>query len=248
MEQPELKLSDYQLIKTPFAFLDETGLLNSERDRFFSLGMVKCLKPYKILNEVEKIRHRNNYTEEAKWTRLFPNNLQIYKDFLGILFDVLNSEKEIFFCMMIVDKKGRYFKKHYNNDPFKAYEDFSIQLLKGNIAINEVLSVIADESPVPTGSTYETNVKESINREFNRLAMHGICKVDSKGNDLLQIVDLLVGAITYDLKAHHKLAGQSDSIGIRCKYALLDFIKNKMGIKSFVKGARNTFYNIKVFE
>lgn len=247
MEQQEFKLSDYNLIKTPFAFLDETGLLNSDRDRFFCLGMIKCQKPYLILNEVEKIRHRNNYSQEAKWTRLFPNNLPIYKDFLGVLFELINAGNDICFCMMIVDKNGRYFKQHYNADPFQAYEDFSIQLLKGNLAPNEIISVIADESPVPTGSTYETNVKESINNGFNRLALHGICKVDSKGNDLLQIVDLLVGAIAYDLKAHHKLAGQGKSILVKNKWELLDFIKNKMAVKSFVKGARNNSFNIKIF-
>jgi hypothetical protein len=76
--------------------------------------------------------------------------------------------------MMIVDKKGKYFKSHYNDDPFKAYEDFSIQLLKGNVAPNEILSVIADESPVPSKSTYETNVRDSINVAFNRLAIGSV--------------------------------------------------------------------------
>ncbi len=105
--------------------------------------------------------------------------------FLDVLFRSVVLASEIKFCMMIIDKQGKYFKKHYNNDPFQAYEDFSIQLLKGNISPNEIVSVIADESPVPSGSTYETNVKDSINNNFKRLAVHGICKVDSKGNDLL---------------------------------------------------------------
>jgi hypothetical protein len=247
MAPPELKLSDWLLIKTPFAFLDETGLLNSNRDRFFSLGMVKCLKPYLILNETEKIRHRKNYTEEAKWTRIFPHNLPVYKEFLDVLFKDMFSGDETKFCMMVVDKHGKYFKSHYNSNPFQAYEDFSIQLLKGNTSPDEIIAVIADESPVPSGSTYETNVKKTINQGFNRLAIHGICKVDSKGIDLLQIVDLLVGAITFDLKSHHKLAGQGKSIAVRNKHELLEFIKNKTRVQSFVNGARNNSFNIKVF-
>lgn len=35
-------LSDYKSIRSPFCFLDETGTLHSERDRFFALGMIKC--------------------------------------------------------------------------------------------------------------------------------------------------------------------------------------------------------------
>jgi hypothetical protein len=243
----DLKLSDYNQIKTPQCFLDETGLLNSPRDRFFSIGMVKCPRPYEILLEVEKIRHRYNYVHEAKWNRIFPKTLPICKMFLDELFKVIILDSETKFCMMIVDKKGKYFKSHYNNDPFKAYEDFSIQLLKGNISPDEIVSVIADESPVPSGSRYETNVKDNINTSFKRLAVHGICKVDSKGNDLLQIVDLLVGAITYDLKIHHKLAGKGKSIRTQCKIDLLNYIKNKIGAKSFTKDVRIGNYNIKLF-
>jgi len=219
----------------------------SNCDRFFSLGMVKSSNPYEILNEIEKIRHRNNYHDEAKWTSIFPKNLPIYKEILTVLFNALESNNGTKYCMMIVDKKGKYFKNHYNANPFQAYEDFSIQLLKGNITPNEVIAVIADESPVPTGSTYETNVKNTINNHFKRLALHGICKVDSKENDLLQVVDLLVGTISYDLKVRHKLAGQGKSIRIKCKYELLDFIKNKLGVESFAKDARNLAYNIKLF-
>jgi len=242
-----IKLTEYEQIKTPFCFLDETGLLNSERDRFFSLGMVKCPRPYELLVEIEKIRHRNNYVDEAKWTRIFPKNLPVYKSFLDVLFSAIEDDPENKFCMMIVDKKGKYFKKHYKDDPFKAYEDFSIQLLKGNISKDEIVCVIADESPAPTGSTYETNVKDAINKNFGRLAVHGLCKVDSKGNDLLQIADLLIGAVTYDLKVHHKLAGKSRSISVQSKYDLLNFIKNKIGVKDFTRDARLGSYNIKLF-
>src|SRR3989338_4182374 len=231
----DLKLSDLMKIKTPFCFLDETGLLNSERDRFFSIGMIKCPRPYEMLTEIEKIRHRQNYTEEAKWQKVLPYNLPIYKMILDVFFSRAKADPEIKYCMMIVDKKGGYFKKHYNNDPFQAYEDFSIQLLKGNVSQNEILSVIADESPVPNKSQYENNVKVAINEAFGRLAIHGICKVDSKGNDLLQVVDLLIGAITYDLKVHHKLAGQSKSFRINCKKDLLEFIKNKIGADKFTR-------------
>lgn len=243
----DLKLSDHHNIKTPTCFLDDTGLLNSPRDRFFSLGMVKCLRPYEILLEIEKIRHKNNYFDEAKWSKIFPWNLPIYKSMLDVLFSIVNRDPEIRFCMMIIDKTGKYFNKHYKNDLFKAYEDFSIQLLKGNISPDEIVSVIADESPAPSGSQYETNVKDKINNDFQRLAVHGICKVDSKGNDLLQVADLLVGAITYDLKVYHKLAGKGKSIRTQNKFDLLDFIKNKIGVKKFDQDTRAGAYNIKIF-
>jgi hypothetical protein len=36
---------DYREIKTSFCFLDETGFLYNGKDKYFALGIVKCLKP-----------------------------------------------------------------------------------------------------------------------------------------------------------------------------------------------------------
>ena len=110
-------------------------------------------------------------------------------------------------------------------------------------------SELNEESAFEIGRAFarQNNVKKAINDSFGRLAIHGVCKVDSKGNDLLQVVDLLVGAITYDLKVHHKLAGQSKSFRINCKKDLLEFIKNKMGVNNFTRDVRVGNFNIKVF-
>src|SRR3990167_2593785 len=115
----DLKLSDYDKIITPFCFLDETGLLNSERDRFFSIGMVKCSRPYEMLTEIEKIRHRQNYTEEAKWQKIFPNNLPIYKMML-IQHHLINRQiigeyflPFCFFCIILPVPNLFDFRKHF---------------------------------------------------------------------------------------------------------------------------------------
>jgi hypothetical protein len=120
-------------------------------------------------------------------------------------------------------------------------------MLRGNISPNEIIAVIADEAPLPDHSKYEENVKNDINNAFGRLAVHGICHVDSKGHDILQIVDLLLGAITYDLKIKHKLAGKSNSIQVKVKIDLLNYIKTKIGAQGFERGFRNDIYNIKLF-
>ena len=39
-----------------------------------------------------------------------------------------------------------------------------------------------------------------MNNKTGRLALAGVCRIDSKANDLLQLVDLIIGVISYDLK------------------------------------------------
>lgn len=45
MTNPNLTLSDYKKIRTPFAFFDETGSVNDKNNRYFGLGMIKLMQP-----------------------------------------------------------------------------------------------------------------------------------------------------------------------------------------------------------
>ncbi|MBU3942386.1 DUF3800 domain-containing protein [Patescibacteria group bacterium] len=119
-----------------------------------------------------------------------------------------------------VYKDGEYFKKEFKSDTWNAYEQISIRLSNAALSQNEILILIADHINVPKRVRYEVNVKRKINQHANRLAMAGVCRFDSKGNDLIQIVDLFIGAINYDLKM---------STGI---------------VKEFIDGYKNRQFNI----
>jgi hypothetical protein len=49
-------------------------------------------------------------------------------------------------------------------------------------------------------SLFREEIKKKFNHKNKRLALAGVCRFDSRANDLLQIVDLLIGAVTYDIK------------------------------------------------
>ncbi|HEY4478567.1 MAG TPA: hypothetical protein VI775_01865, partial [Candidatus Paceibacterota bacterium] len=57
--------------------------------------------------------------------------------------------------------------------------------------------------------------------------------------DLLQIVDLIIGSITYDIKYQNKLVS-----GDEFKLKLVEYVKNKLGTATFTKGFRNHNFNI----
>ena len=84
------------------------------------------------------------------------------------------------------------------------------------------------------------NVKKNFNKSKNKLALAGVCRFDSKSNDLLQITDLLIGCITYDLKLEYDIVS-----GSKYKIQLSDYLKSKYGIISFKDGFSN--YNTKIF-
>ena len=64
--------------------------------------------------------------------------------------------------------------------------------------------------------------------------------MDSKSNDLFQVVDLFIGAINYDLKKETRLVGKGD----KYKLKFLEFFKDNLGAKNFMEGFKNYQFNI----
>lgn len=230
-------LKNYHSIRTPFAFFDETGNLNDQKNRFFCLGMLKCLQPFFLDYQIRKIRHKYNFYDEIKWNTVSKLKTRPLLELINLIFEI----KGLKFSSIILNKDNIDFQKDFDNDVWKAYEIFTEKLLIGNISPNEIVSVIADYVSTPFDVKFEVNVKHHINNCFKRLAVGGICRVDSKGVNLIQITDLLIGAIIYDYKLENKLIK-----GDKYKKKILAKFKENLGIKSFVGGFRN--YNFNIFE
>ncbi len=219
----DLKLSDYKNIWTQFCFLDESGSLSSPKDPFFTVGFIRCSQPYFLQSKIAYERQKRNFHDEMKFNKLSNNNF----DFAKFALDSFFLTRSLSFYSYSLDKQGSFFYREFGGDPWKAYEDISIRVLKSAISQNGIIIVIADYMTVPDNVRFEINVKRKINDEFNRLAVAGVCRFDSKSNDLLQLVDLIVGAINYDLKLSSKVILSGD----KYKRRFLEYFKENIGIK-----------------
>ncbi|MDO8638722.1 MAG: hypothetical protein Q7R43_04040, partial [Candidatus Daviesbacteria bacterium] len=65
-----LILKNYRKIRTPFSFLDETGSINDKANRFFCLGMIKCMQPFYLDSTIREIRQKYHFYDEIKWNTL----------------------------------------------------------------------------------------------------------------------------------------------------------------------------------
>jgi len=124
--------------------------------------------------------------------------------------DSLFATRSLWFSSYSLDKQGYYFNHEFAGNVWQAYEDISIRALESAIPDNEVLIVIADYITTPDNIHFEVNVKRKINEKLKRLAVAGVCRFDSKSNDLLQAADLIVGAINYDLKLSTNIISKGD--------------------------------------
>lgn len=233
----DLKLSDYDQIWTKFCFLDETGNLNNPTDPFFTVGMLKLSQPYYLLNKLQYERSKKNFHDEMKFNKLSKRNIDFAKFAVGALFDA----RSVYFYSYSVDKEGIYFKKEFSSDPWQAYQKIAVRLLKDvALAPKEILILLADHVTVPKNIRFEVDVKKEVNSSLKRLALAGVCRLDSRSNDILQLVDLIIGAISYDLKIATGAIKGNDEY----KIDLLQFLKQNLGADKFMSGFRNRNFNI----
>ncbi|QQG42504.1 MAG: DUF3800 domain-containing protein [Candidatus Giovannonibacteria bacterium] len=233
----DLTLGDYKSIWSKFCFLDESGSLNNPRDTFFTLGFIKCSQPYYLQSKLLYERRKRNFFDEMKFNKLSNRNFEFAKFALDALFDA----KSLRFSSYSLYKKGEYFSRAFAANPWQAYEDISLRVLESAVSENEILIVIADHVTTPKDIRFEVNVKRKLNEKFERLAIAGVCRFDSKSNDLLQTADLIVGAINYDLR----LATKEIANGDKYKRRFLEHFKNNLGTTTnFINGFRNRNFNI----
>lgn len=237
-EEATLCLSDYKKIWTKFCFLDESGSLCNPKDPFFTIGFIKCSQPYYLQSKIIYERQKKLFYDEIKFNKLSKNNF----DFCKWTIDSFLNTQNVCFHSYSLDKQGEYFNREFNGNPWDAYEDISIRVLKSAIPPNEIIIVNADYITTPKAVKFEVNVKRKINDEYKRLAIAGVCRFDSKSNDLLQVADLLVGAVNYDIKLSTNVILQGD----KYKRRLVDYLKEMVGLsgKSFIDGFKTHMFNI----
>ena len=235
-ENHKLTLADYKDIWTKFCFLDESGNLDPKSQPYFTVGMIKCSQPYYLQQKLRYIREKNNFWWELKFNNLNKIKLKVTLSILDALFETRN----VHFSSYTIDKRSEYFKKEFHSDPFVAYEQITKHLLKGNLRKNEILIVLADNVVAPKRNRFEVNVKNTINKQFERLAIGGVCRLDSKSNDLLQLADLLIGSINYELLLKERILEKPS----KYKGAFIEKLKNNLGVKTLTDDFRNYSFNI----
>ena len=231
----DTKLSDYNQIWSKFCFLDETGSLKNVQDNYFTIGILKMSQPYYLQRRIHYERNKINFYDELKFNKLSKNNIEFAK----IAVDALFETKSVWFYSYSITTQSGYFERTFSENPWYAYEQITLKVLSAAISRQEILVLIADYVTTPKEVRFEVNVKTKFNNLKKYLALVGVCRFDSKSNDLLQLVDLVIGAINYDLKYR---AGQVS--GSKYKLELVKYLKNKLGTESFIGGFRNHNFNI----
>lgn len=188
--------------KYTFGFMDESGLLHTPKeDRIFGLGLLKMEHPVNLHKEILKFKNKSNFANEFKFKDIRNENLNIYK---GLL-DIYLSTHFTHFSCIVFDKTQLNIEKYFKNDYFKAYNSFAGKLISESLDTGEYLTVLADDVSTPKSDNFEHEIRNKVKQKTRRMALFGICRLESHAVSEIQITDVILGIVCYAFKLKYKL-------------------------------------------
>lgn len=216
-------------------FVDETGAIS--RDRFFGVGTYKSAEPSRLLRAVQKLRDRQHWYKEIKFSNATQGSLPFYREVVDVALDHSAGD---FFCFVADRQQADPIQRF--GTTWDAYGKLAEQLVVACLRPDELVSVMADNYSSPDEVLFEEDLRASVNRRLRRLAVVSVCRLDSKSSDGLQVVDLLTSAAAFEFRACAGLANPHSPRG-----QLAEYVREKLGAESLLKGWRNARHSVAIY-
>lgn len=211
--------------------------------------------PQKYIPEYEDACHtfRENYglqNSHLKWTRVRKQKLKEYQGFVDIFFDFFNQHKVAFKSIVIDTVKYPLDAPINKKDAELGFYKFYYQLLLHGIIVKHNYIITLADRPNEK-STRLSALQIVLNRGLRK--MHGLDKSievvknieakPAKASNLIQIADILMGAIGYHYHDFHLVPNASDA-----KVNLANYIARRLGWSDLkIRTMPNHLFNIWLF-
>lgn len=200
-------------------YCDESCHLENDGLSVMVLGAIWCpaQETRKAAVEIRGIKKRYGLSPELeiKWTKVSPARVDFYLDLLSYFF---NNENLHFRALIVPDKsllRHSDFGQDHDTWYYKMYFDMLKTILNPG-AQNRIYIDIKDTRSSPKMSKLHDVLSNNI-YDFTREIVKDVQTVRSHEVELLQLADLLIGAVAY---VNRGLSGSS------AKQALVDRLRN----------------------
>jgi hypothetical protein len=205
-------------------YCDESCHLEHDGQRSMVLGALWC--PAKVARDCNvairaiKEKHGLARSFEAKWTKVSPGKLTFYEDLIEYFFQT----EDLHFRALIVPDKGKLRHEDYGQTHDDWYYKMYFDLLKVVLQPHSSYRVFLDikDSRSAQKVAHLHRVLTNNMYDFERKIVQTLQTVRSHEVELLQLCDLLLGAVSY---ANRNLVGSP------AKQALVAQIRQRSGYK-----------------
>ena len=200
-------------------YCDESCHLENDHQRVMVLGAIWCPaeKIRLIADEIRAIKQKNGLSEnfEIKWTKVSPGKVRFYLDIVDYFFE----KDDLHFRGLIVPDKSRLEHERYDQDHDKWFYKMYFRMLNVILGPHDKYRIYLDIKDTCGAKKVQKLHDVLCNNiyDFDKNIIERVQLVRSHEIEILQITDLLIGAVSYVNRA---LADSS------AKLMLIDRIKN----------------------
>lgn len=186
-------------------YCDESCHLERDKSNVMGLGAIMCPKEnkeeiFKRIREI-KIEHGLKRSYEIKWNKVSKNKVQFYIDLINLYFD----RRELNFRALIIPDKSKLNHKENKQTHDEFYYKMYFEMIKVFLEPTCIFNIFIDMKDTKGGTKIKKlhDVICSSQYDFEHKIIKQVEQVQGQQNELIQLCDLLIGAIVYcnrDLK------------------------------------------------
>jgi hypothetical protein len=191
--------------KTYNLYCDESTHIEHDNQPYMVLSYIST--PYHLLkmhNEnIRKIKLKHFYKGEMKWSSMSKSQYPFYNELIDYFFS-----NDLNFRAIVIDKSklnhGAFNQSHHD-----FYDKMYYQLLNKKIEIGNAYNIYID---IKDTHSYlkARNLKTYLERDYNNIRTLQVIR--SYESELMQLTDVLMGAINYKLRGMNKVTAKNNII------------------------------------
>lgn len=218
-------------------YCDESCHLQNDKQKVMVLGAVSCpaekkeeifkrllsfKKKYKLIPQNKKNEKENRAYYELKWNKVSRSKLDYYKDVINYFFD----DDDLSFRALVVPNKNELDYQKYNHTHDTFYYKMYFGMLKAILSPENSHCIYIDIKD--TRSKEKVHKLEQVLRndryDYQKKIIKRVQQVRSHEVEILQLSDLLIGAMSYINRGLNTSQAKNELIDLikeRSKYSLL---------------------------
>lgn len=217
-------------------FCDESLHLPNDGSKVMVLGGIWCPKnKCREINEhIREIKKKHSIGHEMKWVKLSEAKKEAYLELVNYFFDC----EDLHFRVLVVDNKDALKHEEYNQTHDEWYYKMYFRMLKTSLDPNDIYNIYMDikDTKSKTKISKLREVLANSRYDFSNQMIKNMQVIQSHEVEIMQIVDVLIGAMAYISRNMSKVSAKNE---------VIECIKERSGY-SLVKNTlyRETKFNI----
>ena len=207
-------------------YCDESCHLEHDGINAMTIGAVWCpqSKLKGINQRIRAIKERNGVSASAemKWTKISPSKVNLYEDLINYFFD----DDDLHLRAIVIPDKGKLNHEKFHQDHDTWYYKMYFEMLKTILCPSDKYEIYID---IKDNHSFEKSqkLKEVCSNsmyDFSARIIQRLQPIRSDEVQIMQLVDILIGAITYQNRHFPK-----DFVRSTAKLDIIDLIRSRSG-------------------